>query len=887
MKIQELDALRQCPKYYEFKKIIIDKKNLQMQIFKDSLRIAANALKTHTSWQTLETDIRKLFQENVQEEWYTFSWQKKEAIEKNLFLLKRMYSWLESNIKGTILAVNQPLSIPVTMQCNGYDIFELGICPHFIIATNEGIWGILLCERFAKQYTYRAQKSGNSIYHSLELLCLLMGLENLYPGKTIWVSLIQAVSRKDTAHSFAVFERNSGDNVMTINISDLMKKESGTASEVMNILLQHTGVRNCSFCCYKELCNTERVADDRIHPVEKIMHPIVYTENQLQVIHHLSGPLRVCAGPGAGKTETLVARIQNLVVQGVTPGKILVVTFTKKAAQEILLRMNTEEKPTVSTLHALAFKIIREHECLIGRKKLVNNTDCKKMLLEVLKHAPVIVGANYENPTAPYGLLDNLLADFRSIEKLGKERFAQSALDKDLQTIFLVKAMYDQKFIAAGYIRFDDLIKLAVKLLEKHSGIRARLQNMFDYIMIDEVQDLDEIQACLVRLLTKSQANIAVFGDADQSIYGFRGGSNRFMLDFPKYFPGTVDVWLNDNFRSSGEILEMANLLISHNRDRVPIKMNAFFENGCQPELISDFRMNHIGLLVQDLLQEGYQQDDIAIIARTNKDLAGMCEMLDRYNAEHPKEQDLYFARPKYYLYQSPVYQVVLDLLTIHQGFLHEDAVWYRLLVKEGIYPEKYFPKKSIYENYLLRGIIYPFEGDEAGRYLVVNETDPLILQAAAKIYRMSRLFSLPVVLAITKVLQNYFNNDVIFEEELEVLKTTIHDRSIQSAKELWEYMIAAKSLHDETRIYGDSSHINQLHLLTAHDSKGKEFKVVILYGIDKFELDNMQEDRRLLYVAITRAKERIIMTEVFKGKSCFIKELEAHLIKKGGLRYA
>lgn len=890
MNIRRLESLLQCSKYCEFSEVILQKENLKEHIFQNLLMMTARAIQEQAVWSTFEKELRNYAQTQYKEEWYELHWQKKADIEKNIYLLNRGYCWLQSNINGKLLSVNHKLYIPFCMQYGRYDISEIDVCANFIVETRKGeIWGILLCRKFPKPYTYHAQKTGNSIYHSMEMLCLMAALQYSYPEKKIQVSMIQVVSRKDTTHSFAIFEHYKGDNVMSFTTEDLKKQKMGSALEVLKGLFQNPQRRNCNNCCYRELCTVKETASEQYFPspVKRVLHQPVYTDNQLRVIRHMSGPLRVCAGPGSGKTETLVARIQNLIDYGIMPEKILAVTFTKKATQEIRYRINSEKLPVVSTLHALAFQIIRQHQCLIGRKRLVNQTDCKKMLLEILQCAPVIAGADYENLTGCYGLIDNLMDDFRFIGKFGKERFSEAYPDKDIYSILLIKSMYDQKFSSSGFIRFDDLIYLAVKLLEKYPGVHAKMRDMFEYIMIDEVQDLDEMQGHLIKLLVKdSEANIAIFGDADQSIYGFRGGSNRFMLDFPKTFPGTVDVCLEDNFRSSSEILETANLLISHNHDRIPIRMNAFFETGCQPELLTEFRVNRMGLLIEDLLQQGYHQEDIAIIARKNKSLSGICDILSKYNEEHSKESVLCFARPKNYLYQSPVYQTVLDLLTLHQGHFHEDAVWYRLLVRAGIQIEKKYRNKSIYENLLLDKSIYPFHGEEASRYLVVGAEDSKLLQEMAKIYRISRLFFLPAALAVPKVLQEYYA-DEIFEEELDALNTIIHDRSIKDAHDLWEYMDAAKLFRDDMRIYRESFSKSQLHLLTAHDAKGKEFKVVILYGIDEFELDNLQEDRRLLYVALTRAKEKVILTETYKGKSCFVKELEAHLLRKGGLRYA
>lgn len=152
--------------------------------------------------------------------------------------------------------------------------------------------------------------------------------------------------------------------------------------------------------------------------------------------------------------------------------------------------------------------------------------------------------------------------------------------------------------------------------------------------------------------------------------------------------------------------------------------------------------------------------------------------------------------------------------------------------------------------------------------------------------YKASRLFSLPAATAISKVFEILYGERCNSEVQ-EILETMIHERHIVTAKELWDYMTAIKFFGDETRIYMESDSVNAIHLLTAHDSKGKEYKAVIVCAVDDFELDNLQEDRRLLYVAVTRAKERLYLTEVCKGKSMFLKEMKPHIEVRGGLRYA
>lgn len=159
--------------------------------------------------------------------------------------------------------------------------------------------------------------------------------------------------------------------------------------------------------------------------------PLSYTEKQERAVRHRDGALRVCAGPGAGKTEVLTGRICRLMKNGVSPKRILAVTFTKKAGREIMERIESKEKPDVMTLHALGYRIARQHEHLIGKKKLVNKVDCMQMLLYILNRMPVIQGASYERICTAGGLLECLLKDFSFINKYGAEKLQKQYPQKD------------------------------------------------------------------------------------------------------------------------------------------------------------------------------------------------------------------------------------------------------------------------------------------------------------------------------------------------------------------------------------------------------------------------------------------------------------------------
>ncbi|MFR1688297.1 ATP-dependent helicase [Mediterraneibacter gnavus] len=889
MNLQQLGDLLQCRKKYEMSCFIQSKEIQQEQVFRNALDQLLVSVIEKTEKKSWCKAIEQIFVVQLKDEWFDLVWQKKQTINRYMDIIERLYDWMISHVKGEILAINQAFVVQPDIICNGIEVHEITLKADFVIRMDEEvIWGIFLCQKFPRLCGSNSGNVEKSSWNTVEMVSFLAALQQEYPNKIIKVSYIQAVSFRDTADFLSTFEARPGDNIMTFTSHDLFLQEQGCAVNLLTHLLNRIKGNGCNGCrYYKEICIQEELS-----PALPLKRKDRYslkepTVNQKMAIERFDQAMLVCAGPGAGKTATLVARVDYMLTNGISPGRIFVLTFTRKAAQEVEERISHDMKPNISTIHALAFQIIRQHEYILGKRKLVNQTDCQQLLLQVLNCSPIIKNVNYQKLTGKQGLLALLLSDFCFIQKFGVAAYAEQFPKKDIETIVAIKKLYDQKFQAGGYIRFDEQISLAVWLLEQFPGIRKKLQNMYSYILVDEAQDIDEMQGKLIRLLVEeSNPKIAIFGDTDQAIYGFRGGSNKFMLEFLQLYPEALEIKLNDNFRSSKEILDMANRLISHNKTRVPMQMVSHLSTGRKPMVLSNFRANRIGQLLHDLLEDGYEQGDIAVIARTNKDLLGLGKLIDAFNMEHQNSEKLRFFKPKYYLYQDSVYQTVLDLLSLHQGILTDDYIWYRLLSKLGVSVQKAHSDKCIYESYLEDQAIYPFTGEEAGRYLLVSEGGSQFLNAVAKLYKASRLFSLPAADAISKVLDFFYEGKCNGEVQ-EILETMIRERHIRTASELWHYMTAIKFFDDETRVYMEGDSTNAIHLVTAHDSKGKEYKAVIVYGVDDFELDNLQEDRRLLYVAVTRAKERLYLTEVCKGKSMFLKEIKSHVEEIGGLRYA
>lgn len=896
MRAEELSVLLQCPKMYELKQVILDEEFQKYDVKKHALGMLAEYLADRKEWDAVSGKMEAFLQENLKASWFELHWQKKAAVRDSLFRMKRLYCWLNANIKGSIYT-GVDLEMEFQEEYEGCRIRRLQITADLIAEEKGGaVLGILLCPKYPDPCRRYEGASGKKIFYTAEMLCLMGGMKRKYPDRAVDIMIAGLEPEKAKEKTSPVSGDSRTDHMARFTEQDFPDMEKGGITEALRGLLKRRRKANCGNCVFEEICrhqmqtpmeDPESGEQPAVKPPEDPI-PMDYTGDQKRSIRHRDGPLRVCAGPGAGKTAALTARIRDLIEDGHSPERILAVTFTKSAAKEILARIPSGKKPVVSTLHALAFGIVRQHEYIVGRRRLATRVDCMQMLLQVLNEAPVIHGACYEKPGRKHGFLDSLLRDFDFIDQQGIHRFEEAYPDKDTAGILWIKEMYGQKFHTSGYILYDDQVRLGAEILESSQGIRQKVQESYDYIMVDEAQDLDEMQSRFIRLLVKApQNNIAIYGDADQSIYGFRGGSNRFMLDFPVLYPEAADIRLADNFRSSAGILDAANTLIGHNHDRVPFRMRAHLQVKARPVLIRDFRSSRIGAFIHDLLDGGCRPEQIAVIARTNRELESMCGMLETYNSEHSEKDILHYDRPKYYLYQPTVFQDILDLLAIYLGIYSDDKIWYRLLLASGIHPDKKDRGNTLYEDYLDQGEILPFDAEEASVYLSAAGKYSAVFQAFAGIYRACSLFSMPPDRAVPNVVKTFCGNRPEGRETAEVLGEMIRERNIRTPEELWQYLAAVQKFQDETRLYCSGEEKGRIHLLTAHDSKGKEFEAVLVYGIDAFERGDPQEDRRLLYVALTRAKEKLFVTEICKGKSMFLREFREKLDEMGGLDYA
>lgn len=881
---KDLIAGLECGRKYNLQKLSLKDHNARNLCFSDAIRRMTAGIAMGKERDAIIEELQMYMEEAYQEDWFALCWQRKRVIAHEIALFNRFLKNFPIPSSSRI-SVNTMVTLEMPLCHGEIDVAGISGTADLLFEHPDGsIVGVILCRNFCKPYSYRARKLQHKVGNSLEMLVLMEGLSKKYPRNDIRVMMVRLASSADKPDRLAGFEEKKGDNIIQISSREYIEGHPEGVREHIQQIIGLAEECSCDSCFYENICKPPNVIflkqEEEDHTKKK---EISFSEEQEKVIKHAEGPLRVCAGPGSGKTAVLVERIRKLVESGVQAEKILAITFTKKAAQEMQERVQTGQSVNIYTLHALAFRILTQNEFLTGPVRLAGLVDCKNLLMKVLNHAPLISGVSYEGLTMRYGLIATLLKDFEFINRHGVEAYSNAYSKKDVEGIIRVKKLYDAAFKEMGYITFDDQVSMAVELLKEHPGILETVQNQYDYIMVDEVQDLDDAQAEFVGLLVKKpESNLMICGDADQSIYAFRGGSNRFMLDFPNIYPGTKDILLSRNYRSSEEIVTMASGLIEKNRERVPMQLAASFSTGIQAIHIPNFNDCRFGALIKEIHGKGYAYSDIAVIARTNKELNNLCKIVDKDAALTGVAVPL--ERPKFYLREDCVFQMLLDLLEPAVKGMRQDKALFRLLSIMGCTVEKADRKLSIYEDHVNEGLIYDFYGDESSRYFL--ETQEPLKKAYGSIYRAMQVLKKPLKQALLELEPFFFPKGICTKEILEKIEDIMYEKKIKHYKQLYEIMSAMKIFEDDTRIYYSTGERSQVRMLTAHDAKGKEFPAVIIYGIDNFECGDVEEDRRLLYVAVTRAKRVLFILEEYPGKSNFLKDIEKYISVNRRARY-
>lgn len=611
------------------------------------------------------------------------------------------------------------------------------------------------------------------------------------------------------------------------------------------------------------------------------MNPIFDTLNdrQCEAVKHTEGPLLITAGAGSGKTKVLTCRIAHLLELGVVPYRILAITFTNKAAKEMKERVTNlvgaqADSIWLSTFHSFCAKLLRfEVDGFHGYTRnftiydssdqLVLVKDClKKLNLDDKQFMPRSVLGTISSAK-------NVLMDAKA--------FAAKASDFYEQKVADVYALYQEKLRENNAVDFDDLLFLAVRLLQEKEDVREKYQSRFQYILVDEYQDTNHAQYALTKILAARWRNICVVGDADQSIYAWRGADIRNIIDFTRDYPDAASIKLEQNYRSTKTILHAANAVIDNNESRP--KKTLWTENPAGNKIIhyqaqtEHDEADYIAGVIynrHEISHEPY--GDMAILFRTNAQSRVLEEKLMRYAIPYTMVGGTKF-------YDRKEIKDVLAYLRLLYN--PEDSLSLTRIIN--------VPKRNIGATTMEHVAAYAEE------------------QGISLFEALSSTDEIPVTKRARTSLENFaamifdLLNDIEGKDVLSLIETVIkqtgygdmldkeaeHDPQGESRKEnVGEFLSVAKDYMDSNpdgnlqdflenvALVSDvddfESSDSKVTLMTLHAAKGLEFPVVFLTGLDEglfphsrtlLDPAQVEEERRLAYVGITRAERQLYVT--------------------------
>ncbi|MCR5144020.1 MAG: ATP-dependent helicase [Lachnospiraceae bacterium] len=601
------------------------------------------------------------------------------------------------------------------------------------------------------------------------------------------------------------------------------------------------------------------------------------SSSQKEAMSHFNGPCLTVAGPGSGKTTVLVRRIAHLILEcKVKPENILVITFTRSAAIEMRERFKklvNDDMPVVfGTFHSVFYAILKEEQNR-QRYKIIDG----KLKMDLIKDAAVKAGVEIESEdhilsiAAELSYMKNLMVDL-------DEYSSKSKICDKISEVYRNYEVYKRSY---NYLDFDDMLSETLDLFKCQNDILRKYQNRFKYIMIDEIQDMNQLQFEVIKILALPDNNLFVVGDDDQSIYGFRGAKPEIMLSFDKIYPDLHKVLLGENYRSGSAIVEASSKLIENNANRFKknILSKACSEGEVRIMELED-RKDEVKYLLEEInsrIDNGDDYEDIAILFRKHSQCLELVEALRNKNI--PVNISEKIQNP----YDTFVARDILCFIKMESKILKRSDL-YRIMNK----PDRGLTKISIEREWTTFEAWKKFYSNNTRMIRVIDdlERDVEFLQKlsgeAAINYILKKMGYDKYLREIAKDEEQYKSYIAIIDN----LKN-IFGKS-RSTVELIEKFENAKAFMDKN--IGDSKVGGKgVNLYTLHGAKGLEFKRVYIMDCNegimpslKADTDiKIQEERRMFYVGITRAKENLtlMIPKKSKGealiKSRFVFEME------------
>jgi DNA helicase-2/ATP-dependent DNA helicase PcrA len=636
---------------------------------------------------------------------------------------------------------------------------------------------------------------------------------------------------------------------------------------------------------------------------------------QREAAAHTEGPLLILAGAGSGKTRVITHRIAHLITAHRVPGwAILAVTFTNKAAGEMRDRVRAllaragasvpgDGLPVLATFHSFCVRLLRREGAPLAQLRpgftpLFTIYDDEDQVA-VLKAAYKSLGLDekFLQPRAALARISHAKSHRQTPEDM-----ARAATDPTSSRLAVVYERYEARLREANALDFDDLLLESVRLLANDEPTRRKLQDRFEFLMVDEYQDTNRTQYELLRLLAGERRNVAVVGDEDQSIYGWRGANIRNILDFERDFPGAVIIRLEQNYRSTDNILRAAGAVVAHNTERIGKTLWTEAPAGEKITLYEAPDAENEALWIADRIEDRLRErpgDRVAVLYRTNSQSRQIEEALRRYGRKY----------------------VVVGGFSFYQRAEVKDILAYlKLLVQ---------PQDTVS---LLRIINTPARGigrttvEQLERYALENQVSLWTAmeraleqkslgaraEAALAAFRSkitglaAQLDRRPVVETLRALLEETGYRKMLEEEGTEESRSRLAnlEELLNAASDAAERGETLRDFLDHAALVADADGVDEkaaVSLLTLHNAKGLEFPVVFIAGMEEGlfphsrSLDSaaaMEEERRLCYVGITRAEKKLYLSWAryrrrFGGgqpepsiRSRFLQEIPAELLE-------
>lgn len=750
-------------------------------------------------------------------------------------------------------------SVELVEQDSMFEVYQVDEEPitqkvDFILQHESGEIEGIIFQSQEPQYSYLGRKFDTKAENSPEINALLRYLMLRFPGESVRATLLYLKNKEDKHNDYKPFEHKKGANIISYSKQERFAKIRLESAEQAYEVIEETikafmtlkKEKSCDDCRYRFICQfeerkgtTAKRSIQLSEQAEAIAHKtnsIKSNEEQKRILEDLTGISQVVAVPGAGKTRIIVEAVRKLVSQGINPKSILILTFTNRATEELEMRLKDIEGVRITNYNTFGYRLVRRHFSELGfdvPPRLVTKYEAFNLLLDIVDTFGLPYRYEYGfnrsfgqmpeiyqavNFALSQGMKRNIpLMPLESYEYTS--RFNLS--DKTLEMLPLITNAYISKLLELNMITYEQQVELAHKLLKQNADLLHALVDTYKYVFLDEYQDTNFKQHQFIQMFCKN--NVMMVGDEDQSIFGFRGSNPSNFLSFMK--DGDKKYYLSRNYRSGSAITDVANALISQNqyRNRKSIVCASQREGVYEERILSN--TDDICQVVEQLLELNYLPEEIAIITRKNKHIETLQKLLDERGVCSSSSFNRLLDHPDFIKFYA-----FLSVCTFKAKRLEE------YIVLKHIYNQEDFVKGNGMVNSVIRG-----NSPLAERML---KDIQYVSESVAQKEQCKRIFEV-TGLSEANVLAEVTN--------------MLDDLYIASLSELQMVLSGMIVIDDDISLSSSSEGVN---LLTAHASKGLEFRAVIIYQVEDFEVkDDEEEERRLLYVAMTRAKEYLCIT--------------------------